>query len=359
MESAARARIRNRLRLGVHDHHGLAVRDAAEEVDHVGVRHADAAVRGRPAECRLVVRAVDVDVALERIAARAAIDPFLEPLEREHPAQDQVLGAGLPAPHRAGGLPAIESRSRLGAFADALMDAVPARRGAQRAVLAPHAGGGGGDGVAPHHAPALDQLEALAGDVHQDEALGQLTIRRARASQGLAGEGGAGIGCRGGMRHGRSLCHSRPRRHERHRRRSGAGEPSGRPHGGGNRSGADPSTGPVRGASSRAARNAVTWRRRALGLVRSRAAGAAWIRAGWKRQDNVRWVAKKRGENSGWSARRLRGDRGHGYRARGFVGERRPQARGSGARVAQRSSWVRDPRRMRSSPRGSTRRRAG
>ena len=87
-------------------------------------------MRGAAAEQALVVRAVQIDVAFERVASRPAVDAVLDPVEREDAGEDQVVGASLAAPCLAGRLARGKYRAGLGVAADAPRDDVPAGRGA-------------------------------------------------------------------------------------------------------------------------------------------------------------------------------------------------------------------------------------
>src|SRR5262249_9656656 len=137
------ARIRDRGLARLDDHDRIALADAIEQLDDVGIRHADAAVRSGASQSVFVIRTVDVDVALERIAAGAAVDTSLEPVEPEDACEDQVRSLVLTAPHTSRRLAALEDRSALGAGADLRVNPVPAWRRAVRALLAPDPVGGG------------------------------------------------------------------------------------------------------------------------------------------------------------------------------------------------------------------------
>jgi hypothetical protein len=100
------------------------------------LRKPDAAVRIGLADPVLVVRAVEVDVALERIAPRALVHAGLEPRERQDARQDQVRLARLAAPHVARWATGSRTRRQRLALADPRVDAVPAGRRAVRAFLA-------------------------------------------------------------------------------------------------------------------------------------------------------------------------------------------------------------------------------
>ena len=61
-----------------------------EELDHVGVAHADAAVGGRGAERRLVRGAVDVDEAAHAVDAAEPVAPPLEAAQPQDPGEDPI-----------------------------------------------------------------------------------------------------------------------------------------------------------------------------------------------------------------------------------------------------------------------------
>ena len=85
-------------------------------------------MRDGPSEQVFVIGAVQIDVALERIAPRAAIDAVFEPIEGEDAGKDQIVLARLASPRLAGRRARDEYRAGRRAGADALVDAVPARR---------------------------------------------------------------------------------------------------------------------------------------------------------------------------------------------------------------------------------------
>ena len=85
-------------------------------------------MRRGPSEQVFVIGAVQIDVALERIASRAAIDAVFEPIEGEDAGKDQIVLARLASPSLAGRRARDEYRAASRAGADALVDAVPTRR---------------------------------------------------------------------------------------------------------------------------------------------------------------------------------------------------------------------------------------
>ncbi len=88
-----------------------------EELHNVGIPHAHAAMAGRGADQPLLVRAVDVDVAL------AGIGVFrIQPVEPEDAGEDFVLLAAF-FRNLAGRKPGLENRARRGTVANLLGDA--------------------------------------------------------------------------------------------------------------------------------------------------------------------------------------------------------------------------------------------
>ena len=112
MEAAGPERIGQRSLDTLQDHDWIAGTHALEELEHGCVRHPHAAVRCGLAQGRLVVGAVDVEVALERVAPGPAVHAVLGAFERQHPGQDEILIARLAAPQRAGGHAALEHGAR-------------------------------------------------------------------------------------------------------------------------------------------------------------------------------------------------------------------------------------------------------
>jgi hypothetical protein len=216
MEARGRTRIRHRAGTGRDDHERIAFAHAVEQFDDVGVRQAHAAVRRGHAEFAFAVRAVHVHVALERVAARAAVDAVLESFEREDAREDQVVVARLVVPHLARGLAAHEHRAARRAVADAAVHAMPARRRAERARLAADSIRGRGHRPPRERFAAREQPEALRGDVHEHPARGRLAVRRAGARERGGDErserlGVGGIGERGHARQSATAVRRRPR----------------------------------------------------------------------------------------------------------------------------------------------------
>ena len=180
VKASARQRIGQAGVVVRHDHHRIAIPHLIEQLGHVGVREPHAAMRVGPPEARFVIGAVQVNVARQGIHARAPVHAVLEALERQYAREDQIFFAWLAAPHRAGRDATLEHRARFGAGADALVHAMPAGRGFQRAVRAADSGARGRDRPFPERAPLLDSHQALAAHVHQQQTVGQLAKRRSR-----------------------------------------------------------------------------------------------------------------------------------------------------------------------------------
>ncbi|MNC91863.1 hypothetical protein D3C83_81940 [compost metagenome] len=88
-------------------------------------------MREGAADEMLLVGAVQINVARQRVAARPAIDAVLQPVKREDAGEDQIVVAGLAAPGLAGRLARHEHGAGRCALADPRMDAVPAGRRAE------------------------------------------------------------------------------------------------------------------------------------------------------------------------------------------------------------------------------------
>ena len=93
-------------------------------------------MRHGPAEQPLVIGAVEIDVALERVVARPAVHAVFEPVEGENAGEDEIVVARFPGPGLAGRLTRSEHTSPFGVFADAAMHAMPSRRRAIRILRA-------------------------------------------------------------------------------------------------------------------------------------------------------------------------------------------------------------------------------
>ena len=136
VEAHAPQRIGHLAGPGREDHDRIAFCDSVKERDRIGIREPHASVRGRRAQARFMVRAMQVDGALERVTPGPVIDTVLKAIEREDARQDQIVIARLAGPGLAGGFAADEHRPACRAGADAAMDAMPAGRCAERAGFA-------------------------------------------------------------------------------------------------------------------------------------------------------------------------------------------------------------------------------
>ena len=137
VKAAAAPRIGDDRRFRRGDEHQIAFAHAVEQLPHMLVRQPHAAMGQRAAERIFLVGAVQIDVARKRVAAGSAIDPVLQPVERQDAGQDQIVVARLAAPTsrrwaRATRTPCPARRT----LADPRLDAVPAGRRAERVFLA-------------------------------------------------------------------------------------------------------------------------------------------------------------------------------------------------------------------------------
>jgi hypothetical protein len=85
-------------------------------------------MRHGPSEQVFVIGAVQINITLERIAPRAAIDAVFQPIEGEDAGEDQIVLARLASPCLAGRRARDEHRAGRRAGADAFVNAVPTRR---------------------------------------------------------------------------------------------------------------------------------------------------------------------------------------------------------------------------------------
>ena len=70
-------------------------------------------MRHGPAEQPLVIGAVEIDVALERVMARPAVHAVFEPVEGENAGEDEIVVARFPGPGLAGRLARGEHAARV------------------------------------------------------------------------------------------------------------------------------------------------------------------------------------------------------------------------------------------------------
>ena len=162
------------------DQDEIALADLVEQTADVGIGHAHAAMGGGAAEEGLVIGAVNINVALERIAARAAVHTVFRAVEGEDAGEDQIVVAQRAAPDLAGRLARDEYGAGLGVSADALLDAMPAGRRAEGALLAANARPRRRHRPRFDRLPIRDQYRALALHIDDEEARRQCR-RRSRA----------------------------------------------------------------------------------------------------------------------------------------------------------------------------------
>jgi len=106
----------------------IPLANAGEELAHVAVGQPHTAVGDGTAEQALVVGAVEVDVALKRVAARPPVHAVLEPFEGEDTGEDEIVVTRLSAPRLAGRLAGSEHRAGVRVLPDPPVDAMPAWR---------------------------------------------------------------------------------------------------------------------------------------------------------------------------------------------------------------------------------------
>ena len=144
-------------------------------------------MRHGPAKQALVICAVQIDIALERVAAWPAIDPILESFESEDAGQDQVALGQLPAPCLTRRLARGEDGTGNRILTDPGTDAVPSGRGPKGALLAANPGTRRGDGPYLLGLPIPDQDGKLAFDIDHKQPRRQVS-RSACAHEALARE---------------------------------------------------------------------------------------------------------------------------------------------------------------------------
>src|SRR5512145_2260187 len=104
MEASPSPRIGHGGRYRRSDQHVIAFAHSFEQAANVAVRQPYAAMRHGPAEQPLVIGAVEIDVALERVMARPSVHAVFEPVEREKARQNEIVVARFPGPGLAGWL---------------------------------------------------------------------------------------------------------------------------------------------------------------------------------------------------------------------------------------------------------------
>ena len=174
VESSHATRIGNGARCRRGDQHVIALAHSFEQAANVGIGEAHAAMRHGPAEQPLVIGAVEIDVALERVMARPAVHAVLESVEGENAGEDEIVVARFPGPGLAGRLARSEHTAPLGVFADAAMHAMPSRRRAIRILRAADPRSRRRHRPCATCLPAFEQNRALALDIDHQEARGKL-----------------------------------------------------------------------------------------------------------------------------------------------------------------------------------------
>ena len=105
-----------------------------KQADDVVIAQAHAAVRHRRADQVLPAGAVDIDVALIRINARALIDPLLEAFEPQDAGQDQIISGQTVVPVFARILAVPENTARRRACSELLLDPMDTERRLERVL---------------------------------------------------------------------------------------------------------------------------------------------------------------------------------------------------------------------------------
>jgi len=138
------------------------------------ITHAHAPVRQRSADEVLPAGAVDIDVALVRIHARAFIDPLLEAFEPQDAGQDQIVSVLFVVPVFARVFAVPENAARRRAGPILLPDAMNAERCFERVFPIAVAEAGGGDIVSLDNGVVHADEEGLLLDGHHEEKLSRV-----------------------------------------------------------------------------------------------------------------------------------------------------------------------------------------
>ena len=96
--------IGHRPRFRSRDEHEIALAQLREELAHMVVRKPHATMRDGPSEQAFVIGAVQIDIALQRIAPISPIDAVFEAIKGEDAGEDQIVVARVSAPRLAGRL---------------------------------------------------------------------------------------------------------------------------------------------------------------------------------------------------------------------------------------------------------------
>jgi len=166
MESAPPFRIGEDARRRLRDQHIVSLARVGKEIGDVGIGESHAAMRCWSAQQPLVIGAVKIDVALQRVASGPAIDPLLDPIECKDAGEDKIIVGRLPSPYLAGRLTGDEHCADFRGLPDLPMHTMPAGRCATRTFGATDAGAGRGDWPSGLRNVILEPDGALALDIH-------------------------------------------------------------------------------------------------------------------------------------------------------------------------------------------------
>ena len=158
----------DRRRIDVHDRAFLHRFKQANDVE---IAQADAPVRQGSADQVLPAGAVDIDVALIGIHARALIDPLLKAFEPQNAGQDQIVSglAVVPVFARIFAVPENAARRRAGS--ELLPDPMNTERRFERVLPIAVAETGGGGVVSLDNRVVLADEERLCLDGHHEKKL--------------------------------------------------------------------------------------------------------------------------------------------------------------------------------------------
>ena len=165
-------------------------------------------MRHGPAEQPLVIGAVEIDVALERVMARPAVHAVFEPVEGENAGEDEIVVARFPGPGLAGRLARGEHAARVqrlrrcGDARDASPAACDKNFACRRSLPAPST-------PAMRRAPRPLQAELRAGARHRPRGDAREALkgapRRASAARARSRARAARLGSTGRVM-GSALC---------------------------------------------------------------------------------------------------------------------------------------------------------
>ena len=208
MKSALTLRIGDGSRGRLGDQDVISFPHVSEQAADISIRETHATMRRGAPEQPLVISAVEIDVALKRVAAGATVHALLEPVERKDAGEDEIIVAYLAAPNFAGRLAPDKHGAEFRTLADPLMHAMPAWRRPMRAFRAADARARGGDGPDRFGHRVFEPDSTLPFDVHHEQARGKLRWRAA-ARNGRTGKIERARGQRSDRRYRsrRALCH--------------------------------------------------------------------------------------------------------------------------------------------------------